>query len=617
MGVEIVLEALILLGLSAWLWLKFLDQGLKSFFDQLEQGQGALEGGAVILFFLIILSRVFRPWCAYRPGLFVSVGLLGTFVGVTFALKGLTSTISGEEIAQVMKATSLAFGTSVIGISLSIVATGFLRFDEFREEQETLHALESAQTFQRDNLSKLDAIQSGLGQLDQKLASSFTGAGEELLKQLKDFFEVERRLQADAMKEHRLAMQDHQLIMASHRDDFDAISTSVKDATEGFKGFVQTLGDLSQAAEAMGASADKLHAASGTISAGGTTLTAEVKKVLEGYQVLQTESKALLAAVSKHDVQLGGLLHAQQEALASTTQITSNLGELNEKVAAAIKELGDVAPKMVEPMETLLQDLTQSLSTNLKDLARKMQEHSDELHRAAVNAINLIKQQQDGLTDELFDSSAIIAAASHVQGTQFTNAVTGLQAEFREVLGELGTTMGKSAEKIGNAAADAVGQEMGTRTDVLREEAKAEAQVRNELLVKLADVSREVTRLVDSVSQDEARDAQAIQEQVKAILEAVKKLETQRSNTTHVQAELIDPDSSTVEPHEQSDSVNLLAEVQEPDSPAAEPEDEQPAGIENPVPTNGGPDQAQALVVQDLVEAPDTDSAATPEQENA
>lgn len=148
------------------------------------------------------------------PGIFLALGILGTFVGLTMATSNSAPTADGlgQQIPQLINSLSLAFRTSLWGIFLSISFVILIRLLEgaFEVDEESIDLLMhrafpwisgselTAQSLveRRDETSKLqtsltevamsleNAITSGLEKIEEKTSATADVISQELIEQL-------------------------------------------------------------------------------------------------------------------------------------------------------------------------------------------------------------------------------------------------------------------------------------------------------------------------------------------------------------------------------------------------------------------------------------------------
>ena len=91
------------------------------------------------------LIRINRGFSNALPGIFIGLGILGTFVGLTFGLReidfGSTNPIR-QSMKQLLDVMLIAFSTSVWGITLSICFSSLEKWMENKLETEILHLQE-------------------------------------------------------------------------------------------------------------------------------------------------------------------------------------------------------------------------------------------------------------------------------------------------------------------------------------------------------------------------------------------------------------------------------------------------------------------------------------------
>jgi len=102
------------------------------------------------------------PW---RPSGYITLGLLGTFVGVAFSLAegDFTRKLSEIQIVNVLKAASIAFDKSVIGVSASIIASIGNRFaserkEEDQERQALLSIIDNLAGFRKSSSNSISSL---------------------------------------------------------------------------------------------------------------------------------------------------------------------------------------------------------------------------------------------------------------------------------------------------------------------------------------------------------------------------------------------------------------------------------------------------------------------------
>lgn len=419
----------------------------------------------ILLFFLALFYtaakpswyEILRPW---RPSGYITLGLLGTFFGVAFSLQQVdfTKRLTDIELENVLKAVSLAFDKSVIGVLASIIASIGNRFTSERQE-DSLERQALLSTV--NNLSKLPALVDRLNLFFNDIGTNFSKTLTEALGRLVD----QNRVLVDAEKSQRqtfftellreMGSVHHKLIEALEKQ------AAVLKAESGhleqlFLGLDKSTGNLARICDMLGNlenAADRLNDSSKNIENAGLALGRNAETVqnntvsylgtiLSRIKYAQEQSTTIGEMVTRNSEQLEKMLHDAARVSASAETLIQRYESITAKMESSLSGLDGLDTRLEGTISGFLNTLNEQLNENIGL-------NFNEIVTESIERIKEVGKQQDRLSTEIYDSGAFILASVSAMEGQFSTALGTLSTSINKFDGSLTGKMGQ-LEKAAN-----------------------------------------------------------------------------------------------------------------------------------------------------------------------
>lgn len=351
------------------------------------------------------------------PGTLTALGVLGTFLGLTIGLSGLTL---GDEadinqlrggIQQLINGASTAFITSLAGVSLSIVASTFKSHVE------------------RRSILKI-------GQLQTAIDEAFVRqAPEQSLVNIMDT--SAESLQALQTLHERIGDQFQSSMQGLVHDMQSAVTTAISTALapamdslvdstskQSSAVFEELVGKFATSFEGIGnAQAVKLNQASDSLNNSISTVVGQFGEMLETFKSQQESN--------------------QQEANKSTENYR---GQLTELLSLADTQRSE-STASIEQLSKMLSDVTSSLASSSEDLITISSTFKESSQKASGDVL----QMSNNLNSAAIQVSSVAEhqKQSLEQLNVHTDHLSQLQHQIRELSSHLESAVNASAESFG------------------------------------------------------------------------------------------------------------------------------------------------------------------------
>lgn len=384
--------------------------------------------------------EILRPW---RPSGYITLGLLGTFFGIAFSLQQVdfTKRLADTELVNVLKAVSLAFDKSVIGVLASIIASIGNRFtSEQEEDSREKEALLST----INNLSKLpelvDHFNSFFRNIENNFSASLSGAFGQVVEQNK---EVLDSFHKDLI--YSLAQQAQ--VLKDESEHLTGLFNGIKETTQHLENVSDAIGDLETGAE-------KLKEASRRIAKAGTNLGKNADRVqqdtvdflgtiLSRIQTVQSQGNEIAQLISSNMEQSNILIKNSTkvpEAADSLSKSFQAIQNISTKIELSLGNLDGLDRKLEGIITGFLNNLNKQLNVNIASTF-------NEIVTESIERIKEVGKQQDRLSTEIYDSGVFIAASVSFMEEQFNKATENLVLAIKQFDGSLSGKLGQ-LEKI-------------------------------------------------------------------------------------------------------------------------------------------------------------------------
>ena len=443
--------------------LKHVDQ-----VDTAEFSAGEVETLVILHQPTRITAAAAQGWIRQTPGILISLGLLGTFFGLTIGLSRISTILQTQDITKVQSGLGeivgpmgTAFGTSLVGLLLSLCVLIFTQITGTRTCLERTEALLS---------SWLETV---LPQrLGEKLSTPLRSSLDELAVVLKSLpkavsgsvqsgMEAAFRSKLDDMfnSNSQLTMQAQQAV-----GQLTAMANSLNESGQDFVEAALAFRDSSFATTLNAAVIDMLEVRE-RLTSSSDTLSSRLTDVRDGLIATQAEWK-LLAAAAQQELEL---CRTSCQALLAETSV---LAEANSTLKLGAEATSEAAKQLREARLEVMRDrkLTLELAEAVKgrlamdtSVAESCQVFANTLETALSNW-NSNVERLDGLTaayvatvrQTKWDDDALLVARSQAA----REAVETLRIQL---VNEIGAAIEVQKEAIGKISEPAIAAQMLNR----------------------------------------------------------------------------------------------------------------------------------------------------------
>lgn len=389
----------------------------------------------------------------HAPAVLVSLGILGTFIGIVIGLLDFNARNIQDSIEGLLNGLKTAFITSLVGMSLSLVlkALDAWWFAPARANAEVPDTVTPEQIYkvmaQQVNLLKmlnvalagkeegsiagqLKLLRTDVHDFRQGLSTEQQAFKQELFTQLTQFAEMLSRSATEVVIEAlRQAIQDfNRNLVEQFGDNFKALNESVVkmiDWQEHYKRHVETL-------------------------------EARIEKAVRELERTATANEAISKSLVTSEKAIGTIENHCQSIPTSIGQLTpvlqTNQHQIQElqRHLEAFVALRDQAVRAVPEMHQHMDALTKKLSEKILEVAAKMHEGAQEFGRSV-----------DHTNTALTEASHVISSHTEQIGTNMKDASEEFAISVRDTL----ETMLRNAKTLEQQMGQAVEQTSRTLTD--------------------------------------------------------------------------------------------------------------------------------------------------------
>ncbi len=419
----------------------------------------------ILLFFIALFYtavkpswfEILRPW---RPSGYITLGLLGTFFGVAFSLQQVdfTKRLTDLELENVLKAVSLAFDKSVIGVLASIIASIGNRFTSERQE-DTLEKQALLSTV--NNLSQLPALVERLNiffkDIGKNFSTSLTDALARLVEQNRVLIDAEKSQRqtffTDLLREmgsvhHKLikALEKQAAVLEAESGHLEQLFLGLDKSTGNLARICEMLGNLEKAADRLNDSSKNIENAGLAIGRNAETVQSNTVSylgtILSRIKTAQEQSASIGEIVTRNSDQLEKMLHDAARVSASAETLIQRYESITAKMESSLSSLDGLDTRLEGTisgfLNTLNEQLNENIGLNFNDIVSE-----------SIERIKEVGKQQDRLSTEIYDSGAFILASVSAMESQFSTALGTLSSSINKFDGSLTGKMGQ-LEKAAN-----------------------------------------------------------------------------------------------------------------------------------------------------------------------
>ena len=366
----------------------------------------------------------------YLPGLFVTVGLFFTFLGLIAALRQITglSEASPEEMRAsldgLLAAASAKFIMSLTGLLASIIFTVVLRILTGKVEQR-IHILcadlEDRLTFISLETLAMEQLEIARGQKD-----SFLEIGTTLVS------ELGRSLQKEIPESisNSISTAMAPLLEQVGKAGTDGVEQMVADLSSKFSDDVGTA--LSKASQELSAASDKIAGLSDMIDRSSVQISNAVSQIESSGEVTRSAAEALTIASRDLQGAAAPIRTSVERIESATTGLSKSMADATETVTRSSKETAQGAAEVLDTAKAAIGMEKKLIEASLANLAE------------ALENIERQRAQIDDMDEKL--GAAFDKFASHVKTSLDTFA-----DHVRKMNGELAPALDTMREIVDQA----------------------------------------------------------------------------------------------------------------------------------------------------------------------
>ena len=385
------------------------------------------------------------------PGLFVSVGLVLTFLGLISALTAIGGgEITDDSLRDLLNAASAKFIMSLTGLFCSIVLTIQVRFSSNQIDdaiREFCHALESRLLFESVDKISLRQLEATKEQ-NTILQSMATEMVAELARPLKE--ELPSTI-GSAIKDN-LAPLLEKIGQTSEQ----GLGQMVGDLSTKLTGDVEQA--LSVASQKLTAGSDQLAAVLNTMQSNTSQMGADMRLALQeaSHEMVDSSkqiSKPLenlleqLIQVAETTRQSASSLKGFADAAKAGGETISNSSRAFETAATAFSRASQPLTQSVEQLEKSSREMSQGLEKALTEVREQTHDTSVKTRDALDAAREILGAQHRGISDAM---SGLAVALNELenQGERMDTIDAKLGSAFEAYRDQVNATMEDSASKV-------------------------------------------------------------------------------------------------------------------------------------------------------------------------
>lgn len=407
----------------------------------------------------------------HAPAVLVSLGILGTFVGIVIGLLDFDATNIRGSIEELLEGLKTAFITSLVGMSLSItlkaldtwwfgptrmradvpdMVTPEHMYGAMKRQVELLEALGQSLSGSEEGsvAGQLKLLRTDISDFRNGIAKDHREFETQLFAHMDDFAKMLAKSATETVIEAlRQVIEDfNKHLVEQFGDNFKALDSSVKKLVEWQVEYRNHL-------EAM---ESRLELAIGT---------------LERSAAATEQVSVSLAGVEQSIVTIDGECQKIPPVMESLGEVMAvNQHQLNglEQHLEAFKAMREAATKAVPEIQEHVERLSQELAERLKGVASIMHEgalefgkSADRTNAALAETSHVISTQSEQISSDLKDSAEGFSRSSRETLEALSNganafidqmekavaeAADAMSSEFKRVVGRIGETVGSAVD---------------------------------------------------------------------------------------------------------------------------------------------------------------------------
>ncbi len=409
---------------------------------------------------------------------FVTIGILGTFVGITLGLlKFKVDDITGS-IPNLLEGMRTAFFTSIIGMLGSLLYKNQAK--KYVSETASVDSgatLDTVAMLLREQLSSIKGLDSNFGKELEKnigaIKNSLVGEGDStLITQLKNIRIEQKDFQSFLSNEFKSINNSLDSLATDFINEFREFAKNM--AENNNKAFIEALNESmkdlnSQLTEQFGENFKELNAAVKDLVTWQenyketvTKTTENQKSIFEGIDSIKTDFKELvtesykMTEVGKNLEIIMGHLELQQkefkqllEGYANMSKeaytLIPNFEKSNMELTKGFKLIDDNTRNIVSSVERIFEKTSSDMEKTSDILMKNMEKHIEIIGKASLNleneSLTITKRVSDNINQMVEDNNSNLKASVE-------NINKSLESSLNNSLNSLGTHLGSLSNKF-------------------------------------------------------------------------------------------------------------------------------------------------------------------------
>jgi len=407
-----------------------------------------METKIILITFLIMLAILLYYWRLHRyaqsiASILTILGILGTFVGITYALYHFDPKNIENSIPDLLAGLKIAFVTSIGGIFFSIILK-LRAANQWRKADKAGDQLVSEATIDdlADHLKAIERALMGDGESTvltqlQKLRTTFVDKQDALLKSFEDFAEkmAENNSKAliealrevikdfnakiseqfgDNFKQLNQAVERILVWQEKYRQQMDELARQFQVTAQGIESSRKSLSIIAQQSEKIGVNANRLEPILSSIEESQKYLSEHLsafndmgKSAREAFPIIQGRLNELTNDFSRY----------VKEAISESNRSVANLQKSIQEQAERLESTAQTTNRNIE---TVMARAGQNIDNLFQDSSQRIENQ----------LVNLDKQLSEELTKSLGSLGSQLASLS----SKFVEDYTPLTQKLREVV---------------------------------------------------------------------------------------------------------------------------------------------------------------------------------------
>ena len=386
---------------------------------------------SIIIYYFSSHTDKSQRYARHTPSILVSIGIFGTFLGIFFALVDFNVHRVDESIPGLLSGLKVAFGTSIVGLFLSLLFRGIILFfpKQIIKEEADVRDLLIKMTEVKDAISA-DNESSVITQL-QKLRTATVDGLNDIKKSFSDFAEEMSQNNVKALIEAvQKVMEDFNAkINDQLGETFKQLNASVEKLVEwqnNYKNHVENL-------------TDQIKTAIFGITSSQESLK-QISSHMEGIPKSTESLKKLITAIQGQIDNLNGQLEAfsqmKEKAVDAMPMIEKNLNSMTDNLSKSITGVGEQLSKSTE---TVTKAVTSQLK-DMDDMAKDMREGYKQAIKETNDAlVNQIKGLDEQMQKEVTRVIEIMGTKLSSLSEKFVKDYTPLTNQLSNLMSSLGS----------------------------------------------------------------------------------------------------------------------------------------------------------------------------------